>query len=195
MNKSFLCVTSCLRTRNPRAGGCDLFCISSNGWWLQGSRHSLCKALHQVSKIWKLLEVFLMDSTQVCTAEREGGERERVREVWGTEGERNGANANTKGNELPAILQIHTHSGTGTHTLHVVMQCKKWYPIITYTWWHGKYCHNNKTGGKEAKIPVTCITCSGTCTHRHTQTHTHTHTHAHTQSFSFFSSVFTSSYL
>lgn len=25
MNKSFLCVTSCLRTPNPRAGGCDLF--------------------------------------------------------------------------------------------------------------------------------------------------------------------------
>lgn len=39
------------------------------------------------------------------------GERERERD------------AKAKGDELPAILQIHIHLGTGTHTLHVVMQC------------------------------------------------------------------------
>lgn len=61
-----------------------------------------------------------MDSTPVCTAQ---GERDTQKEREREKG-RHGGNANAKGDELPAILQIYTHSGMGTHTLHVVMQCK-----------------------------------------------------------------------
>ena len=118
------------------------FCILSNGCWLQGSCHSLCKILHPVSKIWKPREVFLMDSTPVCTAERwEDRERERERERKKCQVQRGWTSCNLS----DAHTFWHGHwCITCSHTA-----LAKRYSIWTMTWW--VYHHHNKK--QERKSP------------------------------------------
>ena len=117
------------------------FCILSGGWLATGllpqSEQSFASSQHDLEAPRSVPNGF--------HTSLHSGDGERVRE-WG----RDGGNANTKGDELPAILQIHTHSYTGPHIWHVVMQCKS-ECIVIHTLWHGENRHNNTKWGKSQK--------------------------------------------